>query len=163
MNDKKLAYIEESGLLFEQFGMTRMAGRIFGYLVVSDKEQVSFDEIKEALQASKGSISGVTKQLIAVGFIQPITLPGDRKTYFKLTEANPGKIIKARFSLFAKFSELTQKGKGLKSKDDDVSAWLEETSMFYTWIIDEVDKVIEKWEKEKRKIMGAQKQNGIDT
>ncbi len=40
MRKKKLDHIEESGLLFEQTGMTRMAGRIFGYLLICDEDLI---------------------------------------------------------------------------------------------------------------------------
>ena len=50
-------YIEETGLFYERYGLTKMAGRILGYLLISGADQ-SFDTIRIALQASKGSISG---------------------------------------------------------------------------------------------------------
>lgn len=146
-------YIEESGILFEQLGMTRMAGRVFGYLIVSDKSEASFDDIRLALKASKGSISGTTKQLINVGFLQPVSLPGDRKTYYRLNRIEVGRLLETRLNLFIKFSNMISKGRSLKKSDDDISVWLKEVSTFYDWIGDEMREVIEKWEKEKDKII----------
>jgi len=149
MDEKQLNYIEESGILFEQLGMTRMAGRVFGYLIVSDKSEASFDDIRLALKASKGSISGTTKQLINVGFLQPVSLPGDRKTYYRLNRIEVGRLLEARLNLFIKFSNMISKGRSLKKSDDDISVWLKEVSTFYDWIGDEMREIIEKWEKEK--------------
>lgn len=153
MDKNQLNYIEECGILFEQFGMTRMAGRVFGYLIVSDKQEASFNDIRNALKASKGSISGTTNQLINAGFLEPVSLPGDRKTYYRLYRIEIAKLLEERLQLFNKFSEITSKGRKLKKNRDDISDWLIEISTFYDWIGDQIKEVIQKWEKEKHKII----------
>lgn len=153
MNKDKLLFIEETGLIFEQMGMTRMAGRVFGYLTVCDQDAVSFDQIKTILDASKGSISGTTKQLIEIGFIEPVSLPGDRKTYFRVTKLELGNIIKSRMKMFSKFAGVLLKGRNLKEREDEVSDWLLESSTFYNWIGGEIDQIINKWHQEKDQIM----------
>jgi len=153
MNNDQLAYIEETGLVFEGFGMTRMAGRTLGYLLVCDKDAVSFDEIREALNASKGSISGTTKLLVNVGMVEQVSLPGDRKTYFRISRTKVGTILKARISQFSKLAETFDKGKELKGRKDDVSDWLTEVAAFYKWVGHEIEVIIEKWEKEKDEII----------
>ncbi|MCC5924932.1 MAG: hypothetical protein JJU41_00085 [Bacteroidetes bacterium] len=149
MNSEKLTYIEEAGLAFELFGMTRMAGRIMGYLIVCDKDAVSFNELQEGLKASKGSISGTTKQLVAIGFIEPVLLPGDRKTYYRVSNVDVGTILRGRVQLFIKFATVLEKGRNLKSQNDRVSDWTLEMSSFYRWFGSEVEQVLNKWETEK--------------
>ena len=153
MNKKKLTYIDECGLMFEQFGMARMVGRVFGYLLICDEDAVSFDQIREVLNASKGSISGTTKQLIQIGFIETVSLPGDRKTYFKVTDIELGKMLSQRMKLFEKFSEVLDKGRELKEREDDVSVWLRDASFFYSWVGDEIGKTIQKWHREKENLI----------
>lgn len=153
MDRKKLEYIEETGLMFEQMGMTRMAGRVFGYLIVSDNDAESFEQIRQALHASKGSISGTTKQLIQSGLIEPLSLPGDRKTYFRVTTIEMGSLLKARMKMFGKFSQTLSRGRELSQADNPMSDWLLEAATFYSWIGDELDKVIDKWHDEKDSII----------
>tara|TARA_R100001143_G_C3360805_1_gene135409 strand:+ start:1270 stop:1767 length:498 start_codon:yes stop_codon:yes gene_type:complete len=153
MDKRQLDYIEENGIFFETLGMTRMAGRVFGYLIVSDKKEASFDDIRLALKASKGSISGTTKQLINIGFLQPVSLPGDRKTYFRLNKIEVGKILEARIQMFDKFSEMISKGDNLRNSEDEQTEWLKEISTFYDWVGDEIREIIKKWEREKEKII----------
>lgn len=152
MDKEKLAYIEETGLVFEGFGMTRMAGRILGYLLVCDKDEVSFDEIRKALHASKGSISGTTKLLINVGMVEQVSLPGDRKTYFRISRTKVGTILKSRISQFETLSNTFSKGRRLKTREDEVSEWLEEISSFYKWVGHEIESIIDRWEDEKNEI-----------
>ncbi|MEX0779990.1 MAG: hypothetical protein WD491_12765 [Balneolales bacterium] len=153
MKKEKLAYIEEMGLLIEQSGMTRMAGRIFGYVIVCDENGVSFDQIRHVLHASKGSISTNLKQLVQVGFLEQVSLPGDRKTYYRLSPMNMGEIMKARYGIIKKFVEAFIRGRELKNKDDYVSQWLLESSSFYSWIEEQTEDMITRWERDKDKII----------
>lgn len=158
MKQEKLTFIEESGLVLESFGMTRMAGRVFGYLMVCDEDAVSFDDIRNALDASKGSISGTTKQLINSGLIEQLSLPGDRKTYFRVSQMHVGEILKARTHFFKKFATILAKGREIKNREDKVSDWLLEISTFYNWIGGEIDKIIDRWELEKDSIIQQNQQ-----
>lgn len=152
-------YTEESALMFEKLGMTRMAGRVFGTLIVSEQESLSFDQICETLDASKGSISGTTKQLVEIGLIEPVSLPGDRKTYYRITKVELGDLLKSRMQMFSNFSENLAKGRELRKKDDEVSKWLLEASTFYSWVGGEMDQVIDKWHEQKVEIIKRHQQN----
>jgi len=148
MNTEKLTYIEEAGLFFEKMGLTRMAGRILGYLMVCDRDAVSFDEIREALSASKGSISGNMKLLLNTNFAETVSLPGDRKTYYRLSRTRVGDMLRERIRMFGTFATLLESAKSLKERDDEVKEWLDETAGFYRWIPGEIEESIQKWEKQ---------------
>jgi len=153
MDTSKLNFIEESGLMLEQLGMTRMAGRVFGYLMVCDEDQVSFDDIRATLKASKGSISTTTKQLVYSRLVEQVSIPGDRKTYFRISRKKAGGMLKERLKLFTVFSELLSRGLTLKNRNDEVSDWLLEVSTFYRWVGAEFDQIIDKWEANKAEII----------
>lgn len=159
MDNEKLMYIEECGLLFDKLGLTRMAGRAFGYLVVCDEDHVSFDQIREALKASKGSISGTMKQLVQTGMAEALSLPGDRKTYYRISKVKIGDLIRQRIGQFTELAEILQKGDDLKERDDDTSDWLTEASIFHYWIGDQLDGIIKQWENDKQKIIHQYHEN----
>ena len=50
-------YIESVGVLFEEFGFPRMAGRIVGYLLICNPPYQTAGEIVKAVGGSKGSVS----------------------------------------------------------------------------------------------------------
>ena len=77
-------FAEEVGIVFEQTGMPRMAGRILGWLLISDPPHQSMEQLTKALIASKGSISSMTRLLIQLGLIERLSLPGVRHDYFRL-------------------------------------------------------------------------------
>lgn len=153
MNQEKLKYIEEAGLLFESAGMTRMAGRIFGYLLICDEDAVSFNQIKEVLKASKGSISTNLKQLANTELIEMVSLPGDRKTYYRASHIHIGDILQSRTRLMKNFADIFSRANELKNRKDDVSEWLLESSSFYEWMEDQLEEIIKRWDKEKDKIL----------
>jgi len=77
-------FIEDVGLLFEESGHPRMAGRILGCLLISEQPHLSSTEIAEMLQASKGSLSTMTRFLLQMGLIERVGLPGRRRDYFQI-------------------------------------------------------------------------------
>jgi len=153
MDKARLAYIEDAGLLLETSGMTRMAGRIFGYLLICDEDAVSFDRIKEVLGASKGSISNNLKHLTHAQLIEPVSLPGDRKTYYRVSHLQIGDIMKNRTDLINRFVRIFAKGYELKTRKDNVSEWLIEATCFYTWLAEQIRDLTTRWEIEKNVII----------
>lgn len=145
-------FIEETGIIYEGFGLTRMAGRIHGYLMVSDKEMVSFDELTQVLQASKSAISTNLKALLAVKFIKATTLPGDRKTYYSLApEISWSDLIKSKIEQIQIIKKHFEKGMELRiNKNDRPSQWLAKANYFYEWIGNEFPTLINRWEEHQR-------------
>ncbi len=77
-------FVEELGLFFQQRGLPRMAGRILGWLLISEPPYQSTGELAQPLLASRGSISTATRLLIQAGLIERISLAGRRRDYFQL-------------------------------------------------------------------------------
>lgn len=151
--NKRTNFIEETGLLFENLGTTRMAGRILGYLMITDKEMVSFDELCQILQASKSSISTNVKSLITLHYVKPITLPGDRKTYYMLSpDIDWADSLMKRVELLGVMTNIFRKGLDLRvNKKDKASEWLRKSAEFYEWVLQEYPKFLARWETERPK------------
>ncbi|MDB6139999.1 MAG: hypothetical protein JWO94_3071 [Verrucomicrobiaceae bacterium] len=76
-------FIEEMGLIFQAEGLPRIAGRIFGRLVLCDGP-FSLADLALQLKASKGSISTNTRLLESIGLIERTGVAGDRQGYYRL-------------------------------------------------------------------------------
>ncbi len=150
--NERTNFIEETGMLFENLGTTRMSGRILGYLMITDKEVVSFDELCQVLQASKSSISTNIKNLVTLHYVKPLTLPGDRKTYYMLSpELDWVDALMRRVELLKVMNNLFHKALDLRvNKNDKASEWLKMTVEFYEWVTTEYPKFLQRWDKEKR-------------
>jgi DNA-binding transcriptional regulator GbsR (MarR family) len=107
---EQIHFVEEMGLMFEIVGLPRMAGRIFGWLLISDPPQQSNGELAEVLKASKGSISTMTRLLIQLSLIERIGLPGDRRDYFQIKPNAWTYITEQRIKQISAFRQLAERG-----------------------------------------------------
>jgi DNA-binding transcriptional regulator GbsR (MarR family) len=79
--------IEETGKVFEKFGLTPMQGRIVAYFTISDPPEKTFDELVQYFKASKSSVSNSLSYLLQNKIIDYKTFASDRKRYFFITDS----------------------------------------------------------------------------
>lgn len=79
--------IEETGKVFEKFGLTPMQGRIVAYFTMSDPPEKTFEEMVKYFKASKSSISNSLNFLLQNKIIDYKTFASDRKRYFFITDS----------------------------------------------------------------------------
>lgn len=83
MLEAEIEFIERFGLMFEEDGLPKIAGRIFALLMLTDRA-LTLDEIAATLQVSKTSASTNTRMLDGMRFLERTSRPGDRKAYYRL-------------------------------------------------------------------------------
>ncbi|MAF85002.1 MAG: MarR family transcriptional regulator [Dehalococcoidales bacterium] len=148
---KEKYFVEEVGLFFEQSGMPRMAGRILGWLLLSDPPHQSLDELAEALMASKGSISTTTRLLIQVGLIERISLPGVRRDYFRIRPGAFQHSLKQGVERVTILRKLAERGlELLEGKAPLTRQGLEEMRDMYVFFEREYPALLERWEQRRR-------------
>ena len=83
---EKKQYVEEMALSFDEVLriLPRMAGRVLGWLLICEPPHQSMNDLVDVLQASKSSISTATRLLIQHDMIERISLPGERRDYFRV-------------------------------------------------------------------------------
>jgi DNA-binding transcriptional regulator GbsR (MarR family) len=142
-------FIEDVGLLFEESGHPRMAGRILGCLLISDEQYLSTSEIADALQASKGSLSTMTRFLLQMGMIERVGLPGKRVDYFRIkTGAWPVLVRHAVYELSA-LRKLAERGLELmEGLDSEKARRLEEARDLFAFVEREYPLLIDRWERD---------------
>jgi len=153
MNDERQVeekhFVEEVGLFFEQSGMPRMAGRILGWLLISDPPHQTTGELSEALMASKGSISTTTRLLIRIGLIERISLPGQRRDYFRFKPGAWHQLLKEGLVQTTTARQLAERGLELLEGKAHVNRqWLEEMRDIYAFFEREFPVLVERWEQE---------------
>jgi DNA-binding transcriptional regulator GbsR (MarR family) len=79
--------IEETGKVFEKFGLTPMQGRIVAFFTISDPPEKTFDELVNYFKASKSSVSNSLNYLLQNKIIDYKTFASDRKRYFFITDS----------------------------------------------------------------------------
>lgn len=149
--DAERQFVEKVGLTFEQLGFPRMGGRIMGWLLIAESPQATMAELMEALQASKSSISSVTRLLIQVNLIEVVSVPGVRRDYFRIRDDAWTNALKDRFAQAITFRQLADEGLFLL-KDDAPERMRRLTDMrlMYAFLEREIPAMVERWEKERQ-------------
>ena len=119
---KQKELVEEIGRYFDKEGFQPIAGRILSLLMVMDKEHYTFEEIVEELRISKSSASNALKNLEVRGDIEYLTLPGDRKRYFRMKKHKPVAIIEDFENKMLGFKTMTMKIVELKADKNSANA-----------------------------------------
>jgi DNA-binding transcriptional regulator GbsR (MarR family) len=152
LREEEKNFVEEVGIVFEQTGLPRMAGRVFGWLLIADPPYQSPAELAEVLMASKGSISTTLRLLRQLGLVEQFVIPGERHGHFRLREDALKRIIQHGLEDEIKlFQDIAQKGLGLMKGEASIRRqWLEEMYDRYTFLEKEFPALMERWQREHR-------------
>jgi DNA-binding transcriptional regulator GbsR (MarR family) len=148
---KEMQFVEEVGMAFEQTGLPRMAGRIFGWLLIAEPPYQSPAQLARAVLASKGSISSMTRLLIQTGFIERFSMPGVRHDYFRVQEDACRHMVGHGVEDEIKMMHrLAHRGLQILGSRKRIFTWLQEMNDLYSFLERELPALIERWEKEKK-------------
>lgn len=144
-------YVEEFGLFAEQIGLTRMAGRILGWLLICDPPHQTMNELVDALQTSKSSISTTTRMLITFGMLERMSLPGERRDYYRLVPNLWTMAMERSAQQFTGFRKMADRGLTvLAHVEPERRQRLQEMYDLYTFIEREFPQILERWKEENR-------------
>lgn len=144
-------FIEDIGILYEEMGLPRMAGRIFGWLLVCEPPHQSAEELANIVEASKGSISSMTRLLIQVGLVERMGLPGRRGTYYRIIPGSWSGLVRARMSNLTAIRELAERGLDLIAGNDPEShSRLKELRDFHAFLEQEIPALLDRYDREQK-------------
>jgi len=81
LEEAKLQFIQNWGVLGSQWGINRTMAQIHALLLVSP-DPMSADDIMAALQISRGNTNMNVRDLIDWGIVEKVLKPGERKEFF---------------------------------------------------------------------------------
>ena len=127
--------IEETGKVFEKFGLTPMQGRIIAYFTVSDPPEKTFDELVKYFKASKSSVSNSLNYLLQNKIIDYKTFAADRKRYFFITDSFFRVYFKKVLENVAELKEYAYRTVSMRTPEYPVASekilkWIENANMF---------------------------------
>jgi DNA-binding transcriptional regulator GbsR (MarR family) len=106
-------WVEQVSMLLERDGLPRMAGRIFGWLLVCDPPEQSMEDLAEAVQGSKASMSTMTRLLVQSALVEKVRAPGARRDQFRIRPGQWQKLWRARIELIHQATQITEQGLAL--------------------------------------------------
>lgn len=81
LEQELLEFAERFALVYE-LDLPRIAGKVLGYLLVCDPPTRTQTELAEALSASRGSISMTTRLLEQSGWLERVSVRGERQVRY---------------------------------------------------------------------------------
>lgn len=136
-------FVERIGQILESDGLTRIAGRIFGHLLLAAEPQ-SLEDLARALQASKGSISQDTRLLERLGALERVTHAGDRRVFYQIGDRMMGRMVALRLERFEQLRQAMAEGMEAVS-DDRVRARLNEFVDFHDHLLATMREARDRW------------------
>jgi len=146
---EEFQFIEEMGEVFERSGSPRMAGRVWGYLLIVKVEGLSTAELAEALDASGSSISSATRMLVELGMLDRIRVPGERSDYFTIHHGAVLNLVRRPFEAIARARELAARAMVTFADREVATPHLRELHDAYTWFDREFPLLVERYTAER--------------
>jgi DNA-binding transcriptional regulator GbsR (MarR family) len=123
-------FVERVGVVMESDGLPRIAGRIFGLLLITPGE-CSLDDMADTLGVSKASISTDARRLEQLGIVIRTSRPGDRRDYYAVAPNALQQSLEIRTRAMRKFQELLRDADSLPDATPEVRDRLEEWDAWY--------------------------------
>jgi len=144
-------FVEDVGIVYEEMGWPRMAGRIFGWLLLCEPPHQSAEELANVVEASKGSISSMTRLLIQMGLVERMGIPGRRDTYYRIKPGSWSELMRARMAHLTALRELGERGLALiAGKDPGVRQRLQELRDLYAFLEQEIPALLDRYDQERK-------------
>lgn len=150
LSEQQLKLIESFGVFGNENGLLPSATRIFALLLVADKVELTFDEIRETLGFSKSATSTAIKLLLSNKKIEYITKTGDRKRYFRSKIETWKDTLADGFNYLTTYHKLLNEILEVRSeKTVEFNKAIKELSSFLEFTEEELSRIYEKWESTK--------------
>jgi DNA-binding transcriptional regulator GbsR (MarR family) len=142
--ENQTRFVERSGLIAEREGFSRIAGRIFGLLMLSPTE-LSLEEIAERLHVSRASVSTEARRLQEHGILELTSRPGDRKDYYHIATEHYIRSVEQRFETMREFVALLDEGRRIESLPPETVERLDRCSWAFRDMMRQVSETLDRW------------------
>lgn len=139
------ALIDALATLHESSGLSPVAGRIMGVLLISREAELSSDELAEQAEASKGTISTQTQFLVERGLVDRFRKPGSRRTWYRLRPNAWLELLERQAQSTAMVVGLADAAIAEQADRGEVSAALREYRKLNRFFAERIPALIEAW------------------
>lgn len=145
MDAKTAGFIERMALALEADGLPRIAGRIFGLLLVSEDCR-SLDQLAAELHVSKASVSTNARLLEQRGVLERNSRPSDRRDYYRIPPDLFTHTMAQRLQRWQRFHEAIGDARtSVPIRSRKVLERLEEYDSAYTFLSQAIREALAHW------------------
>ncbi|MEV6035794.1 MarR family transcriptional regulator [Nonomuraea sp. NPDC052116] len=136
---------ERFAQIMVEYGMPRMAARVYAALLVTDSGKLSAAELAERLGVGASAISGAVKYLVQVRLVERGREPGTRHDFCRIHEHTWSHFVSQSDPMLARVQVGADEGVALLGLDSPAGRRLDETSRFFAFIREEINQSMAKW------------------
>jgi len=151
LTEKQMQLIEKIGVFSTENGMQPSAARIGALLLVSNKVELTFDEIRTTLNLSKSATSNGINLLLTARRIEYVTKNGDRKRYFRSKIETWKDSFLENFNFLIQFSSILKEVREVRNDESpEFNAALSELVSFMQFTVAEMTHIYERWQQQSK-------------
>ena len=124
--------IENFGQYFEAYKLSRILGRVYGLLLITDQPYLGLDQMVAELNVSKASVSITVRQLVSFTMIEKVTRPGDRRDYYRISSRAAVTYLQQTMRNAMGFANLIDGAAKLDDLQPEARAKIEQIQTVYT-------------------------------
>jgi DNA-binding transcriptional regulator GbsR (MarR family) len=146
MDTRTAQFVERMGLALESDGLPRIAGRIFGLLLISE-DALSLDELAAELRVSKASVSTNARLLEHRGVLELVSRPADRRDYYRIPRDLFSHTMAQRLARWQRFQDAIGDARAsVPIRSPEVLDRLAEFEQAYTYMTRVIKEAMEEWQ-----------------
>jgi DNA-binding transcriptional regulator GbsR (MarR family) len=144
--------IERVGLFFEQYHLSRIGGRLLGLLLLVEGP-LGLEEMATSLGVSRASVSTNIRQLASFGMTEHISLPGDRRDYYRLGDNPWQRSMEVNIEGTRVLRRIAEQGVATCASDSTTRGRLEELLAFCDLAIEDQCAMIARWQEARQRLL----------
>jgi DNA-binding transcriptional regulator GbsR (MarR family) len=150
MTPDESRFVEDMGQFLGSYGMPPMAGRMWAWLLIGEPAEQTAAQVAEALQASRGAISGTARILETAGLVRRTTRRGDRREYFSAPSDGYESLLASAGAAYRRLREMAERGLAAAAdRPSESRARLEEFRDVMAFVEIEIPRAIERFIRER--------------
>lgn len=142
---------ERMALVLTDLSMQRMTARVMSAFFFTEEAALTSRELCDQLNASAGAVSMAIKTLTRLDLLERVPVPGSRRDHYRLRDDPWAMMASAEPAAFGSLIKLADKGLEQTGPDSEVARRLRDMRDFYTFMSQEIPRVIERWHEAKEK------------
>jgi DNA-binding transcriptional regulator GbsR (MarR family) len=155
-DELRQAFIQDFGVGYQVFGLSRLMGHIMGLMLCEEAPQ-SLDAITERLSVSKGPVSQITRRLSDHQLLRKAWVPGSRRDHYEAVDDVFGQAYANIAAKQARNLELANNYRArIAGVEQEVSGYfqrrVEEMAAFYELMLEHQDAFMEAWRRRREEL-----------
>lgn len=129
-----LEWVESVTAFLTRDGISPIAGRILGWLMICDPPEQTAAQIALAIGASRASITTNMQILTTMEIVSRRTRAGERTAYYRIEDGAWEKLVQRQVASLTSFCEITSDGMSLLGPDSARAARIRTAHQTFDWM-----------------------------